>query len=78
MTDKTQELEQTINTLKVRVFDLSEALQVKTQESELFKSGLANIANIIGLHSESTTIQQVVDAVASLLPAATEAEVVDE
>lgn len=78
MTDKTQELEQTISSLKVRVFDMSEALQSKAEEVEIFKGGLITIANLVGINNEGATIQQVVDAVAALVPATVEAEVVDE
>lgn len=78
MSEQIQKLEQTVTTLKSRLFDTQEQLAQLNEGAQSISEALSKIVSILGLQpKEDGTIglQEIVDAVQSLVPVQQELEV---
>ena len=73
--------QQTIASLKIRVFDLSEQLVATQQQAKEFSDALTKIVQILGVtpvdNEDSIALSSIVEAVEALVPSQ-EVEVVEE
>lgn len=68
MSDKIKQLEQTVATLKIRVFDLSEALASAQEQTQSLNNLAQEIVKIVGLNEgDHVTFDAILDKIRSLV-----------
>lgn len=70
--NKTEQLEQSLNVLKIRVFDLSEALGSSQEQIKSLETLLTEIVKTVGLETsgDQITYEAILEKIKSLVPEA--------
>ncbi|UPW39254.1 chaperone for tail fiber formation [Escherichia phage vB_EcoM_ESCO47] len=71
-TETIEKLQSEIVTLKSRILDTQDKATAIQQESQLLGNALAKIANLVGITGESVKVDDLVEAVRSLVEDSTE------
>lgn len=73
-----QQLQEMINSYKVRLFDANETLAATEHQRAQFQQALVKIADIVNLQGENVQLQNLIDAVAALVPVTEDTPTNDE